>query len=96
MSDLLLCRHKPVAPDALADAQPSVQLPVCIPPQSVQLYGKSAVNSEFNGRFTVVQRGVWRQGHDEPVDIARKLLKQEFRQLFAQVLTSSNNLYTFN
>lgn len=85
MSDLLLCRHKPVTFDAPLDPSPSAQLPVCIPPQSVQLYGKSAVNSEFNGRFTVVQRGVWRQGQDEQVDIARKLLKQEFRQSFAQV-----------
>lgn len=85
MSDLLLCRRKPVTLDALVDSSPSVQLPVCIPPQSVQLYGGSAVQSELNGRFTVVQRGVWRQGHDEHVDIARKLLKQEFHKTLAQV-----------
>lgn len=85
MSDLLLCRHKPVNNDAVADRSPSVQLPVCIPPQSVQLYGKTAVQSEFEGRFTLVQRGVWRQSHDEQVDIARKMLKPEFRQSFAQV-----------
>ena len=85
MSDLLLCRRRPVTLDDLAESSPSVQLPVCIPPQSVQLYGGSAVLSEFNGRFTVVQRGVWRQSHDEQVDIARKLLRQEFRSSFAQV-----------
>lgn len=91
ISELLLCRQKPMMADASHGQNPSVQLPVCIPPQTIHLYTGAGLRSEFSGRFTTVNRGVWQQGHpDEQIQIARKLLKTEYRATLSHVSPSTH------
>ena len=59
------------------------QLPVCIPIQSIQLY--VVAGFQYDGRFTTVQRGVWRRTTDEQIQIVHKLLSPEYRQSHYQV-----------
>lgn len=58
VSELLLCRQKPVELEMTLSQSAFPQLPVCIPTQSIQLYVGAGFQCEFDGRFTTVHRGV--------------------------------------
>jgi len=58
ISELLLCRQKPIELEMSLSQSAFTQLPVCIPTQSIQLYVGAGFQCEFDGRFTTVHRGV--------------------------------------
>lgn len=92
VSELLLCRQKPIELEMSINQSAFTQLPVCIPTQSIQLYVGAGFQCEFNGRFTIVHRGVWRRTQDEQIQIVHKLLRPEYRQSHYQV--SYNQLFS--
>ena len=62
------------------------QLPVCIHPKDILLYvGLGVAASQFSGRFTSVQRGVWNRKNQDQLPVVRKTLKPEFRVSHSEV-----------
>lgn len=89
VSELLLCRHKPIELEMSLSQSAFSQLPVCIPTQSIQLYVGAGFQCQFDGRFTTVYRGVWRRTADEQIQIVHKLLRAEYRQSHYQAFLES-------
>nr|CAH0112132.1 unnamed protein product [Daphnia galeata] len=87
VSELLLCRQKPIELEIPLSQSAFPQLPVCIPIQSIQLY--VVAGFQYDGRFTTVQRGVWRRTTDEQIQIVHKLLSPEYRQSHYQAFLES-------